>query len=177
VRAPRSRSATCSSRRVTLGIAKAAGIIVISEELAKISNPSAEAVVRNDMIKGMAQYLDLQFIDPTVAAVTNVAGVDHEPRQRLRDGGHVRRQRAHGHQEGDHAADRGEQLSDLGVRDHHVGGERVRALDGRERRAVSDPRRRRAATSWASRSSPASRPAASSRSCTRRRFCSRTTAA
>lgn len=58
---------------VTLGIAKAAGILVISEELAKVSNPSAEAVVRNDMIKGMAQYLDTQFIDPTVAAVTNVS--------------------------------------------------------------------------------------------------------
>lgn len=58
---------------VTLGIAKAAGIIVISEELAKISTPSAEGVVRNDMIRGMAQYLDQQFIDPTVAAVTNVS--------------------------------------------------------------------------------------------------------
>jgi HK97 family phage major capsid protein len=58
---------------VTLGIAKAAGIIVISEELAKISSPSAEGVVRNDMIRGMAQYLDQQFIDPTVAAVTNVS--------------------------------------------------------------------------------------------------------
>lgn len=58
---------------VTLGIAKAAGIIVISEELAKISSPSAEGVVRNDMIRGMAQYLDLQFIDPTIAAVANVS--------------------------------------------------------------------------------------------------------
>ena len=56
----------------TLGIAKAAGIIVISAELAKISNPSAEQVVRNDMIAGMAQYLDTQFIDPTVAAVANL---------------------------------------------------------------------------------------------------------
>lgn len=58
---------------VTLGITKAAGIIVISEELARNSTPSAEMVVRNDMIRGMAQYLDTQFIDPTVAAVTNVS--------------------------------------------------------------------------------------------------------
>lgn len=58
---------------VTLGITKAAGIIVISEELAKISSPSAEGVVRNDMVRGMAQYLDQQFIDPTIAAVTNVS--------------------------------------------------------------------------------------------------------
>lgn len=57
----------------TLGIAKTAGIIVISEELAKTSSPSAEGVVRNDMLKGMAQFNDLQFIDPTVAAVANVS--------------------------------------------------------------------------------------------------------
>lgn len=57
----------------TLLLAKAAGIIVISQELAKVSSPSAEGAVRNDMIKGMAQYLDQQFIDPTVAAVANVS--------------------------------------------------------------------------------------------------------
>jgi HK97 family phage major capsid protein len=57
----------------TLGIAKAAGIIVISEELARVSSPSAEQAVRNDMIAGMAQYLDQQFLDPTVVAVTNVS--------------------------------------------------------------------------------------------------------
>jgi HK97 family phage major capsid protein/HK97 family phage prohead protease len=58
---------------LTLGVTKAAGILIISEELAKVSSPSAEATCRNDMIKGMAQYLDLQFIDPTVAAVANVS--------------------------------------------------------------------------------------------------------
>jgi len=57
----------------TLGVTKVAGIIVISEELAKVSSPSAEQVVRNDMIRGVAQYLDQQFIDPTVAAVANVS--------------------------------------------------------------------------------------------------------
>jgi HK97 family phage major capsid protein/HK97 family phage prohead protease len=57
----------------TLGIAKAAGIIVISKELAKLSNPSAEGIIRADMVGGMAQYLDQQFIDPTVAPVTNVS--------------------------------------------------------------------------------------------------------
>jgi HK97 family phage major capsid protein len=56
-----------------LGIAKAAGIIVFSQELAKLSNPNIEQVVNNDMVKGMAQYLDQQFIDPTVAAVANVS--------------------------------------------------------------------------------------------------------
>ena len=55
-----------------LGIAKAAGIIVITEELAKLSSPSAEAIVRGDMIAGITQFLDQQFIDPAVAEVANV---------------------------------------------------------------------------------------------------------
>lgn len=56
----------------TLGIAKAAGIIVLTEELVRLSNPSAEALVRKDMIAGIAQFLDAQFIDPAVAAVAGV---------------------------------------------------------------------------------------------------------
>jgi HK97 family phage major capsid protein/HK97 family phage prohead protease len=52
---------------------KAAGIIVITEELAKLSSPSAEAIVRADMIAGIAQFLDSQFIDPAVASVPNVS--------------------------------------------------------------------------------------------------------
>ena len=58
---------------VTLRWAKAAGIIVISQELAKHSSPNAQDVVRNEMTEGLARYLDLQFIDPTVAAVPNVS--------------------------------------------------------------------------------------------------------
>lgn len=56
----------------TLGIAKAAGIIVLTEELVRLSNPSAEELVRRDMIAGIAQFLDAQFIDPAVAAVAGV---------------------------------------------------------------------------------------------------------
>ena len=57
---------------VTLTFAKAAGIIVLTEELVKLSTPSAEALVREEMIAGMGQFLDLQFQDPAVAAVANV---------------------------------------------------------------------------------------------------------
>lgn len=56
----------------TLLVTKAAGIIVISQELAKISSPSAEGVIRTDLINQMAQYLDQQFLDPTVVAVAGV---------------------------------------------------------------------------------------------------------
>ena len=56
----------------TLEWAKAAGIIVLTQELIKLSSPSAEELVRNDMIKGIAQFLDGQLIDPAVAAVASV---------------------------------------------------------------------------------------------------------
>ena len=56
----------------TLGINKAAGIIVLTEELIRLSNPSAEALARQDMVAGIAAFLDAQFIDPAVAAVAGV---------------------------------------------------------------------------------------------------------
>ncbi len=57
---------------VTLGFAKASGIIVLTEELVKLSTPSAEAAVRDEMIKGVTQFLDGQLVDSSVAAVSNV---------------------------------------------------------------------------------------------------------
>jgi HK97 family phage major capsid protein/HK97 family phage prohead protease len=58
---------------ITLGILKCAGIIVITEELARTSTPSAEEVIRRDMINGIAAFLDTEFIDPTKAAVGGVS--------------------------------------------------------------------------------------------------------
>jgi HK97 family phage major capsid protein/HK97 family phage prohead protease len=57
----------------TLSILKCAGIIVITEELARTSTPSAEEVIRRDMIAGIAAFLDTEFIDPTKAAVAGVS--------------------------------------------------------------------------------------------------------
>jgi HK97 family phage major capsid protein len=57
----------------TLSFAKAAGIVVITQELARFSSPSAEELVRNDLVNTMAQFLDQQFIGPGVAAVANVS--------------------------------------------------------------------------------------------------------
>jgi HK97 family phage major capsid protein/HK97 family phage prohead protease len=57
---------------VTLTFAKAAGIIVLSEELVRLSTPSAEGLVREEMIAGMGAFLDTQFVDPAIAAVANV---------------------------------------------------------------------------------------------------------
>lgn len=58
---------------VTLGIAKAAGLVVLTEELVRSSAPSAELMVRNDLVKAIAQFLDQQFLSPDYAAVANVS--------------------------------------------------------------------------------------------------------
>lgn len=58
---------------VTLGVAKAAGLVVLTEELVRASQPSAELLVRNDLTKAIAQFLDVQFVDPDFAAVANVS--------------------------------------------------------------------------------------------------------
>lgn len=57
----------------SLGFAKAAGIVIITQELARFSSPSAELKVRDDLAAQMVQFLDSQFIDPGVAAVANVS--------------------------------------------------------------------------------------------------------
>lgn len=58
---------------VTLGVTKCAGIVVITEELARLSSPSAEATIRADMVEGIARFLDTEFLDPTKAAVAGVS--------------------------------------------------------------------------------------------------------
>lgn len=58
--------------QAVLGMNKASGIVVLTEELVKSSSPSAESIVRGDMIAGIAAFLDVQFIDPAVAAVADV---------------------------------------------------------------------------------------------------------
>lgn len=57
----------------SLTFSKAAGIVVITDELARFSNPSAEALIRQDLANTIIQFLDEQFIDPTVVAVPNVS--------------------------------------------------------------------------------------------------------
>lgn len=59
--------------QITLGMAKTAGIVVITDELARSSSPAAEGVVRDDLVSQTAQFLDSQFVDPAKAAVANVS--------------------------------------------------------------------------------------------------------
>jgi HK97 family phage major capsid protein/HK97 family phage prohead protease len=57
----------------TLSWAKIAGLIIFTQELARVSSPDAETIFRNDMVKGIAQFMDSQFVDPTVAGTANVS--------------------------------------------------------------------------------------------------------
>ena len=57
----------------TLRFTKCAGIVVLTDELVRFSNPSAEAIVQQDLTAAIAQFLDQQFIDPAVAEVANVS--------------------------------------------------------------------------------------------------------
>ena len=54
---------------VTLTFAKMAAIMGVTSELARFSSPSVEMLVRNNLAKGIAKFLDVQFITPSVTAV------------------------------------------------------------------------------------------------------------
>jgi HK97 family phage prohead protease/HK97 family phage major capsid protein len=56
----------------SLGFSKVAAISVLSQELVRFSNPSAERVVRDSLVKDIALFLDGQFTNPAVAAVAGV---------------------------------------------------------------------------------------------------------
>ena len=56
----------------TLGIAKLAAIAVISDELAMLSAPSAESVVRDSLGGAIVQQQDHDFIDPAITEIANV---------------------------------------------------------------------------------------------------------
>jgi HK97 family phage major capsid protein len=53
---------------VTLEHHKVAGIIPLTEELVRFSNPGAEELVRNDLAAAIAQFIDVEFIDITNAS-------------------------------------------------------------------------------------------------------------
>jgi len=58
--------------QITLGHTKLAGIVVLTDELVRLSNPSAEAIVRQDLIDTIVSTMDRDFIDPTNAGTTDV---------------------------------------------------------------------------------------------------------
>lgn len=52
---------------MTLSKSKVAGIVLLSEELVRLSNPKADAIVRDDLVKATAEFIDQEFFDPDKA--------------------------------------------------------------------------------------------------------------
>jgi HK97 family phage major capsid protein/HK97 family phage prohead protease len=57
---------------VTLGYAKIAGIVALTDELVRLSSPAAEETVRRDLVEQIAKFMDEQFLDPSVTASAGV---------------------------------------------------------------------------------------------------------
>jgi HK97 family phage major capsid protein/HK97 family phage prohead protease len=62
-----------STSATTLLYTKIAAIAVITQELARFSDPSAEALVRDELARAVIERMDIDFIDPAQAAVANVS--------------------------------------------------------------------------------------------------------
>lgn len=58
---------------VYLGWAKVANIAVLTQELMRFSNPSAEMLVRDALAQALIARLDTDFVDPAKALVANVS--------------------------------------------------------------------------------------------------------
>jgi HK97 family phage major capsid protein/HK97 family phage prohead protease len=54
---------------VTLLFNKLTTIVVLTEELMRFSSPSAEMLVRDEIVAAVAQKMDVSFIDPSLSAV------------------------------------------------------------------------------------------------------------
>lgn len=58
---------------ITLGHTKVAGIVVMTEELVRFSNPAAEDIVRRDLVETIGGLIDKDFVDPAKAEVAGVS--------------------------------------------------------------------------------------------------------
>lgn len=56
----------------TLLYTKIAAIAVITDELARFSSPSAEAIVRDELARAIVERMDTDFIDPAISASAGV---------------------------------------------------------------------------------------------------------
>jgi len=56
----------------TIPATKMAVIVVLTEELVRFSNPSAEAAVQQELVMGISEFMDGQFINPLVSASAGV---------------------------------------------------------------------------------------------------------
>jgi HK97 family phage major capsid protein len=57
---------------VTVSISKAIGIVAVTDELLRLAVPGTETFLRNALASGVAEFVDKQFIDPSVSALAGV---------------------------------------------------------------------------------------------------------
>ena len=57
---------------VNFGWYKVAAICVLSDELIRLSSPSAEALMRSELAKAVVERMDIDFLDPNVSAIPGV---------------------------------------------------------------------------------------------------------
>jgi HK97 family phage major capsid protein/HK97 family phage prohead protease len=62
-----------TSFNTTLTWAKVAGLVALTKEEVRFSNPNAEAKVRDDIAKAINTRIDIDFVDPAKAATANVS--------------------------------------------------------------------------------------------------------
>jgi hypothetical protein len=70
--APKNISAA-AFQSVTLPPAKATGTIIVTAELLKLVQPASVTLLRNDLARGLAFFVDQQLIDHTIGPVLNVS--------------------------------------------------------------------------------------------------------
>lgn len=58
---------------ISLGFTKVAGIVPITQELMRFSNPAAEGLIRDSLTAAIAYLTDRDFLDPTKAESTNTS--------------------------------------------------------------------------------------------------------
>lgn len=56
---------------VTMDIATISDIVIFTQQLARHSDPSAELIIRDDLAAKIVNFMDAQFVDPTVASTGN----------------------------------------------------------------------------------------------------------
>jgi len=62
---------SASFATASLDVAKAAGIIALTAELVRSEDPSSDALIRDDLARGVAAFTDQQFLDPALTAVAS----------------------------------------------------------------------------------------------------------
>jgi HK97 family phage major capsid protein len=58
---------------LTFEASKIGGIVVVTDELARSSDPDAAELIRQDLAGAVAQFSDVAFLDPSVAEVVGVS--------------------------------------------------------------------------------------------------------